>query len=122
MKLATNSRGKDRGDEALAPRMEVLDSRQAVIRIHPHKPVPVNDPLTGRVPLAACEYLAETTRALMNMLARNLLVRYPHVKVVVPHCGSFLPLAVPRMKAIMPALQARGSMGEVDMEAHLSRL
>lgn len=122
VKLATNSRGQYLGDEALDPLMEVLDSRQAVILIHPHKPVPVNEPLTGRVPLAACEYLAETTRALMNMLARNLLVRYPHVKVVVPHCGSFLPLAVPRMKAIMPALQARGSMGEVDMEANLSRL
>lgn len=122
VKLATNSRGQYLGDEALDPLMEVLDSRQAVILIHPHKPVPVNEPLTGRVPLAACEYLAETTRALMNMLARNLLVRYPHVKVVVPHCGSFLPLAVPRMKTIMPALQARGSMGEVDMEANLSRL
>lgn len=93
VKLATNSRGQYLGDEALDPLMEVLDSRRAVILIHPHKPVPVNEPLTGRVPLAACEYLAETTRALMNMLARNLLVRYPHVKVVVPHCGSFLPLA-----------------------------
>ena len=122
VKLATNSRGQYLGDEALDPLMEVLDSRQAVILIHPHKPVPVNEPLTGRVPLAACEYLAETTRALMNMLARNLLVRYPHVKVVVPHCGSFLPLAIPRMKSILPAMTANGSMQPIDWEGNLSRL
>ena len=30
-----------------------------------------------------------------RMLSRNVLVRYPNLKVVVPHCGSFLPLALP---------------------------
>ena len=56
------------------------------------------------------------------MVVHNVLVRYPHVKVVVPHCGSFLPLAIPRVKALLPALQAKGMVGKVDVEANLSRL
>ena len=122
VKLATNSRGQYLGDEELDPLMKMLDERNAVIILHPHKPVPVNDELTAALPLAAYEYPAETTRAVLNMMARNVPVRYPHVKVVVPHCGSFLPLAIPRMEAILPALQAKGMMGEVDVEANLSRL
>ena len=122
VKLATNSRGQYLGDEELDPLMEVLNERHAVIIIHPHKPVPVNEELMATLPLAAYEYPAETTRAVLNMLVRNVLVRYPHVKVVVPHCGSFLPLAIPRMKAILPALQAKGMVGEVNVEANLSRL
>lgn len=122
VKLATNSRGQYLGDEALDPLMEVLNERHAVIIIHPHKPAPVSEELMAALPLAAYEYPAETTRAVLHMLVRNVLVRYPHVKVVVPHCGSFLPLAIPRMKAIFPALQAKGMVGEVDVEANLSRL
>ena len=68
------------------------------------------------------EYPAETTRAVVNMLARNVLVRYPNLKVVVPHCGSFLPLAIPRMKSILPAMTANGSMQPIDWEGNLSRL
>lgn len=122
VRLATNSRGQYLGDEELDPLMEVLDSRNAVVVIHPHKPVPVNEALMKAVPLAAYEYPAETTRALTNMLARNVPARYPNLKFVVPHCGSFLPLAVPRMKATVPALQVKGMLGDIDFEANLSRL
>lgn len=122
VKLATNCRGQYIGDEELDPLMKVLDERNAVIVLHPHKPVPVNEELMAALPLAAYEYPAETTRAVLNMLARNVPVRYPHVRIVVPHCGSFLPLAIPRMKAILPALQAKGMIGDVDVEANLSRL
>ena len=122
IKLATNSCGQYLGDPALDPLMEALDRWNAVIILHPHKPAPVNRQLMAAVPLAAYEYLAETTRALVNMLAHNVLARYPNVKVVVPHGGSFLPLALPRIKAVVPALQAKGMMGGIDFEANLSRL
>ena len=76
----------------------------------------------GVKPLAMYEYPAETTRAVVNMLSRNVLVRYPNLKVVVPHCGSFLPLALPRMKSILPAMVAQGYMQPIDWERNLSRL
>lgn len=122
VKLATNSRGQYLGDAALDTLMHVLNERGAVIIIHPHKPVPVNDEIISTVPLAVYEYPAETTRAILNMLARNVLVRYPRLKIVVPHCGSFLPLAIPRMKVILPAMKAKGLMGDIDIAGNLSRL
>ena len=122
VKLATNSRGQYLGDEELDPLMEVLNERHAVIIIHPHRPTPYPEKIITTTPLAMYEYPAETTRAVVNMLSRNVLVRYPNLKVVVPHCGSFLPLALPRMKSILPAMVAQGYMQPIDWEGNLSRL
>jgi len=102
--------------------MEVLNERHAVIIIHPHRPTPYPENIVKTTPLAMYEYPAETTRAVANMLARNVLVRYPNLKVVVPHCGSFLPLAIPRMKSILPAMISNGYMQPIDWEGNLSRL
>ena len=122
IKLATNSSGQYLGDKELDPLMEVLNERHAVIIIHPHRPTPYPENIIKTTPLAMYEYPAETTRAVANMLARNVLVRYPNLKVVVPHCGSFLPLAVPRMKSILPAMVGNRYMQPIDWEGNLSRL
>lgn len=107
IKLATNSRGQYVGDVELDTLMHILNERQAVIILHPHKPSPVNEGIIANSPLAVYEYPAETTRAVINMISRNVLSRYSDVKFVVPHCGSFLPLAIPRMKAVHPAMVSK---------------
>ena len=56
------------------------------------------------------------------MLARNVLVRYPNLKVIVPHCGSFLPLALPRIKSSLTAMVKQGYMHPIDWEGNLSCL
>lgn len=122
VKLATNVRGQYLGDAELEPLMKVLNDRSVVIIIHPHKPMPINDEMMAQVPLAIYEYPAETTRTIINLLAHNVLSRYRNLKMVVPHCGSFLPLALPRMKALMPAMTANGLMSSVDFDANLSQL
>ncbi len=122
IKLASNSLGQYLGDEALDPLMEVLNERKAVIIIHPHRPTPYPEKIIETTPLAMYEYPAETTRAVVNMLSRNLLVKYPDVKVVVPHVGSFLPMTVTRMKNVLPAMLAKGLMEPIDWEGNLSRL
>ena len=122
VKLATNNRAQYLGDEELDPLMKVLDERNAVIIIHPHRPTPYPEKIIATTPLAMYEYPAETTRAVVNMLARNVPMRYPNLKIIVPHCGSFLPLALPRMKSILPAMVAQGYMQPIDWEGNLSRL
>lgn len=122
VKLATNSYGQYLGDPELEPLMAYLNSRKALIITHPHKPSAVNDRLIASVPLASYEYLAETTRAILNMVAHNVLVRYPDLKVVVPHCGSFLPNALPRFKGLMPVMVSQGYMQSVDVDANVSSL
>ena len=102
--------------------MEVLNERGAVIITHPHKPATNNEALTSVVPLASYEYLAETSRAVLNMVGHNVMVRYPRLKVVVPHCGSFLPLAIPRMQSLMPVMNGVEYLQGVDIAQNLEAL
>ena len=122
VKLPTNARGLYLGDEALDPLMAALDARGAVAILHPHRPEPFNAKLADGLPLAMVEYPAETTRALARLFARNVPARYPNVKFVVPHAGAFLPLALPRMRAVHPIVRAKGYAGEIDWDANLRSL
>ena len=122
IKLATNVGGQYLGAPELDTLFSVLNERRAVIILHPHRPEPVNRQVMQQTPLAMQEYLAETTRAVSNMITRNVLARFPNVKVVVPHCGAYLPLAVPRMKSLTPVMQANKMVGEIDWEANLAAL
>ena len=117
-----NVDGQYLGAPELDTLFSVLNERRAVVILHPHRPEPVNRQVMQQTPLAMQEYLSETTRAVSNMISRNVLARYPNVKVVVPHCGAYLPLAVPRMKSLTPVMQANKMVGEIDYEANLAAL
>ena len=122
IKLATNVSGQYLGAPELDTLFSVLNERKAIIILHPHRPEPVNRQVMRQTPLAMQEYLSETTRAVSNMISRNVLARYNDVKVVVPHCGAYLPLAVPRMKSLTPVMQANKLVGEINWEANLRTL
>ena len=122
IKLATNVDGQYLGAPELDTLLSVLNERKAVVILHPHRPEPVNQQVMQQTPLAMQEYLSETTRAVSNMISRNVLARYNNIKVVVPHCGAYLPLAIPRMKSLTPVMQANKMVGEIDYEANLRTL
>ena len=122
IKLATNAQGQYLGAPELDTLFDVLSQRRAVVILHPHRPEPVNRQVMQQTPLAMQEYLSETTRAVSNMISRNVLARYTGLRVVVPHCGAYLPLAVPRMKSLTPVMQANKMVGEIDYEANLAAL
>ena len=122
IKLATNVEGQYLGAPELDTLFSVLNERKAVIILHPHRPEPVNRKVMTQTPLAMQEYLSETTRAVTNMISRNVLARYNNIKVVVPHCGAYLPLAIPRMKSLTPVMQSNQMVGEIDWEANLRTL
>lgn len=122
IKLATNTRGQYLGTPELDPLMALLSERKVLVILHPHRPEPVNQAVMQQTPLAMQEYLGETTRAVANMISRNVLARYPGMKVVVPHCGAYLPLAVPRMKSLAPVMQANRLVGDIDWETNLAAL
>ena len=122
IKLATNVDGQYLGAPELDTLFAVLNERKAVVILHPHRPEPVNQQVMQQTPLAMQEYLSETTRAVSNMISRNVLARYNNIKVVVPHCGAYLPLAIPRMKSLTPVMQANKMVCEIDYEANLRTL
>ena len=122
VKLATNVYGQYLGDSVLDPLMQFLSDRHAVVILHPHKPSPVNGDVMQQTPLAMQEYLSETTRAVCNMLSRNVLARYPDMRVIVPHAGAYLPIAIPRMRSLYPVMKQNGLVGEIDFEANIASL
>ena len=122
IKLATNVNGQYLGAPELDTLFSFLNERKAVVILHPHRPDPVNKQVMQQTPLAMQEYLSETTRAVSNMISRNVLARYNNIKVIVPHCGAYLPLAIPRMKSLTPVMQANKMVGEIDYEANLRTL
>ena len=122
IKLATNVHGQYLGSPELDDLFLELDKRHAVVILHPHCPDPVNASVMAQTPLAMQEYLSETTRAVSNMISRNLLVRYPNIRVVVPHCGAYLPLAIPRMKSLTPVMREKGLVSQIDYDANLAAL
>lgn len=90
IKLATNVRGQYLGSPELDPLMALLSERKAVVILHPHRPEPVNRDVMRQTPLAMQEYLGETTRAVANMITRNVLARYAGMRgwcrTAVPTC------------------------------------
>ncbi|MCB8817838.1 amidohydrolase family protein [Desulfosporosinus shakirovi] len=108
IKLSSNSRGVYLGDPLFEPIFAELNKRNAVVNIHPCKPsaVPANVFTSGLLPLF--EFIADTTRAVINLITSGTITRYPNVKIVVPHCGSFLPGLVERLAGITEILTAQG--------------
>lgn len=115
VKVPSTACGTYLGDPALDPLMAYLDSRHAIVTIHPTKPaaVPAGQFAAGHAPLF--EFLADTTRAVLNLVTEGTLDRYPSVRWVVPHCGAFVPEVAHRMDGISRVLVPAGMMSNVDV-------
>ena len=122
IKLATSVGGVYLGDSIYDPLMEALDERSSVVILHPVKPDPVSESTFTGGPVFVYEYPAETTRAVLNMVAHNVMTRYPNIKVIVPHAGSFMPYAVSRLKGAYPLLLKEGLTAPIDIDGNLARL
>ena len=91
VKVPSNANGVYFGDPALDPVLEELERRRAVVTIHPCAPAAVPAGVFTDGPRPLFEFLADTTRLAINLITTGVLERYPNVRWVVPHCGSFLP-------------------------------
>lgn len=117
VKLPTNACGVYLGDQRLDPLMAELDARSAVVVMHPTKPsaVPQGQFAANHAPVF--EFLADTTRAVLNLITSGTLDRYPRVRWIVPHCGAFVPEVAHRMQGISRVLVPAGMMANADVLA-----
>lgn len=122
VKLSTNSNGIYLGDKSLEPFMEMLNEKNSLVIIHPcrarQRPENV---ITGKV-AAIYEYPADTTRAVLNMAANRIMTRFPNIKFVVPHNGSFLPYMLSRFSGVSGILASLGMMDSVDVKKEFANL
>lgn len=123
VKVASNSAGVYLGDPRLDGIFAELNRRKALVILHPSpaRQVPRDNVVTGKV-MALFEYPTDTTRAVLNLLAAGTLERFPDIRLVVPHTGSFLPYMKQRAKAMFAMLAKLGMMETVDIDKGIGRL
>ena len=122
VKLASNSRGLYLGDQELAPLMEALDKRHAICNIHPHRPEPIKEGVFSAGPVPLFEFIADTTRAVLNLIGNGVILQYPSITWIVPHCGSFLPNIYDRFIGMSKMLVPIGMMHDVDVKESIRNL
>ncbi len=117
IKLASNSRGLYLGDKSLDPLMEEMNKRNTICVIHPSRPEPIKEGLFSSGPVPLYEFIADTTRSLLNLIANNVILRYPNIKWIIPHSGSFLPNIYNRFVGISKVLDLN-----IDIKESFKRL
>ncbi len=109
--LLANVDGIYLGDRRLDPVMAELDRRGAVVFVHPNE---LPGPTSGlNIPPWAVDFLLDTTRAAVNMVAEGTLTRFPHMRVILSHAGGFLPYVAGRVGSAGYAFSERMSGKEV---------
>lgn len=123
VKVPSNAGGVYLGAPQLDEVFAELHRQRALVILHPSpaRQLPRGKVVTGKV-MALFEYPSDTTRAVLNILANGTLERYSDIRLVVPHCGSFLPYMKSRAKAMFAMLAGLGMMEAVDVEASTRRL
>ncbi|MFE7767191.1 amidohydrolase family protein [Streptomyces sp. NPDC057438] len=99
--VKANYNGIYLGDPSYDRFLAELDERAAVLVTHPLDLPggPPGVPTVPGIPNFMCDFLLDTTRAAVNLIRTRTLDRYPHLSVVLPHAGGFLPQITTRMKA-----------------------
>lgn len=121
VKVPSNANGVYLGDALLDPLYQELDRRRAVVIIHPTGPSTSANTFTFQLK-PMYEFLADTTRSVIDLILRGVIERFPNIRWVVPHCGSFLPEVAHRMDSLVPMLSPRGIMPQVDVVADIRSL
>lgn len=92
--LLANVGGRYLGDPEWEPLMAELNTRSAVVFVHPSA-LPAA-PVPGIAPFVA-DFLLDTTRAAINLARVGTFERYPQLRIILSHAGGFVPFAAERM-------------------------
>ena len=116
-KLVSNSRSLYLGDKSLDPLIEEMNKRNTICVIHPSKRKPIKKGLFLSGPVTLYEFIADTSRSVLNLIGNNVILKYPNIKLVIPHSGSFLPNIYNRFIGISKVLDL-----DIDIKESFNRL
>jgi 6-methylsalicylate decarboxylase len=92
--LLANTHGEYLGDDSHRTLFDELERRRAVVFVHPSQ-LP-GDAVPG-VPPYAVDFLLDTTRAAIRLMASGTLTRCPNLKIILSHAGGMVPYAAHRI-------------------------
>lgn len=120
--VTTHDCGVYLGDPILDPVMEKLNTRKAVMKIHPTTPSSIPENVCENLPSPALEFFFDTTRTITNMVLNDTFKRYPKIKWIVPHAGAFLPILSDRFRGISPYIKGLKEGQVLNMDEDLNNL
>lgn len=91
------------GHEEYRPIWDALDSRHAVVLIHPSHPSDTES-INPALPAPIIDYPHETCRTALDLVITNMLSDHPNCKVILSHSGGTLPYLALRAAAILPLI------------------
>ena len=97
----------DRIDEILAE----LNRRSAVVLLHPVKPGG-EAPHLSVTDFSVYEFPFDTTRAIMDLIYRGKLIKYPNIKWIISHAGGVIPYLAYRLSTVAEESKAVTLSGE----------
>ena len=119
----TNASSIYLGDPCLNPLYEELNQRKAVLFLHPTSPACVGcDSLSLDYPHPMLEFMFDTTRTVANMILSGVTVRYPDIRIIVPHAGAALSVLTSRIDLLMPFFQQHSAAKSPSMRVELHKL
>ena len=96
--LLSSYEGQYLGDPAFEDVFTELNRRKAVVLVHPA--VPPNERVSPiPLPVGTLEFVFDTTRAVLNLVARGTLMRYPDIRLILSHAGGTVPYLAERIAA-----------------------
>lgn len=100
------------GDPEFEELMQELNRRKAVVFVHPNLHS-TSQKLGLEIPGTLFEFIADTTRAVLNLILSGTFERYPDIRWILSHAGGAVPFLAWRwtLAEHMPALQAKVPQG-----------
>ncbi len=121
--IESNQQGMYLGDPKLEPFYKALDDRKAVLFVHPTSPKCQGcSSLTLGYPEPMLEFMFETTRTITNMILSGVTLRYPNLRVIVPHAGAALSVLASRVDLQMPFFEANSPHKSPNLHGELKKL
>ena len=110
--LLGSTEGVFLGDPRLDELMHCLNERHATVFVHPNIHASSNQ-VDLKIPGFVLEFLCDTTRASVNLVASGVLERYPKINWILAHAGGFLPYVAWRVSLcnMMPELAEKAPLG-----------
>lgn len=91
------------GHEEYQPLWDALDTRKAVVFIHPSQPADPNT-VNPALPAPVIDFPHETCRAAVDLVVSNTLSSHPNCNIILSHSGGTLPYLAPRVAGILPMI------------------
>jgi 6-methylsalicylate decarboxylase len=100
------------GDPEFEELYQELNRRQAVVFVHPVRPMSA-PAMQYSFPSGFVELVAATGRVIANLLATGVMERYPDIKWYLPHSGGIIPSILYRLLKFesLPKFQAQVPKG-----------